>query len=406
MIVAVKLVRAVFEKLRPVLDERMERLLAAAFAEGIGPGGTAAVTEATGIRKKRVASGKRDLAELAADADSPLRNRVRRPGGGRKAVEEADPTLVRDLEALIEPTTRGSPESPLRWTTKSLRCLSEELAERGHRVGRTVVGQLLHGLGYSLQANSKRIEGKQHPDRDAQFRYIARRTKAMQRTGEPVISVDTKKKELVGPFANKGRQWLPQGEPEAVQVHDFFDDRSVPKAVPYGVYDVGRNEAFVNVGMSADTGEFAVASVRSWWSHMGRKAYPNASRILIVADSGGSNGNRNSQWKVGLQRMADETGLRVDVSHMPPGTSKWNKIEHRLFSAISMNWRGQPLESYETIVSLIGSTTTSTGLRVKARLDRRTYRKGKTVPRKVMASLPIKRGRFHGDWNYSFHRNE
>jgi hypothetical protein len=228
----------------------------------------------------------------------------------------------------------------------------------------------------------------------------------MQRTGQPVISVDTKKKELVGPFANKGRQWLPQGEPEAVQVHDFFDDRSVPKAVPYGVYDVGRNEAFVNVGMSADTGEFAVASIRSWWSHMGRKAYPNASRILIVADSGGSNGNRNSQWKVGLQRMADETGLRVDVSHMPPGTSKWNKIEHRLFSAISMNWRGQPLESYETIVSLIGSTTTSTGLRVKARLDRRTYRKGKTVPRKVMASLPIKRGRFHGDWNYSFHRNE
>src|SRR5579872_3955075 len=351
MLEPVELVRSVFELLGPVLDERTSRLLAAAFAEALGHGGVTRVTEATGIRHKRIVAGKRDLQEIAGGEDSPLLTRVRRPGGGRKPVEDQDPKLVQSLEALIEPTTRGDPESPLRWTTKSLRRLSDELAAKGHRVGRTVVGELLHALGYSLQANSKVIEGKQHPDRDAQFRHINRRTKAMQRAGQPVISVDTKKKELVGSFANKGREWRPRGQPTAVRVHDFLDDRAVGKAVPYGIYDVVRDEGFVNVGTSADTGEFSVASIRAWWKMMGRRAYPKAKRLYIVADGGGSNGARNSQWKVGLQRFADKTGLQIEVSHMPPGTSKWNKIEHRLFSAISMNWRGKPLETFEAIVS-------------------------------------------------------
>jgi hypothetical protein len=397
---AVEHVKKVFELMSPVLDERTERLIAAAMATALGAGGTAAVTAATGIRSKRIAAGKRDLRELARSPDSPLLTRVRRPGGGRKLVEQVDPKLLVALESLIEPTTRGDPESPLRWTTKSLRRLSDELRAKGHRVGRTVVGELLHFLGYSLQANSKRIEGKQHPDRDAQFRHIARRTKAMQRAGEPVISVDTKKKELIGAFANKGQEWQPRGEPVAVRVHDFLDDRAVGKAVPYGVYDVGRDEGFVNVGTSADTGEFAVASIRAWWKTMGRKAYPEAKRLYIVADAGGSNSSRNSLWRVELQRFADKTGLEIEVSHMPPGTSKWNKIEHRLFSAISMNWRGKPLESYEAIISLIGATTTRSGLRVRAKLDERTYERGIKVPRKVISGLAISKHIFHGDWNY------
>ena len=404
MIESVEHVKKLFELMSPVLDERTERLLAGAVATSLGAGGTTAVTKATGIRSKRIAAGKRDLRELAESSESPLLTRVRRPGGGRKPIEVNDPELVAALESLIEPTTRGDPESALRWTTKSVRRLSEELTAKGHRVGHTVVAELLHALGYSLQANSKRIEGKQHPDRDAQFRHINRRTKAMQRSGDPVISVDTKKKELVGSFANKGREWRPLGEPIAVRVHDFLDDRAVGKAVPYGVYDVGRDEGFVNVGQSADTGEFAVASIRAWWKTMGRKAYPNAKRIYIVADSGGSNGSRNSLWKVGLQRFADKTGLEIEVSHMPPGTSKWNKIEHRLFSAISMNWRGKPLESYETVVNLIAATTTRSGLRVRAKLDERTYQRGIKVPRDVTRRLAIRKSVFHGDWNYAFKR--
>jgi Rhodopirellula transposase DDE domain len=393
-------VKKLFELMSPVLDERTERLLAAAMATSLGPGGTAAVTEATGIRSKRIAAGKRDLREIAKSPESPLLTRVRRPGGGRKSIEVYDPKLVEELQLLIEPTTRGDPESPLRWTTKSLRRLSEELTTKGHRVGRTMVGELLHGLGYSLQANSKRIEGKQHPDRDAQFRHISRRTKTVQRQGAPVISVDTKKKELVGAFANKGREWRPYGEPVAVRVHDFLDDRAVGKAVPYGIYDLGRDEGFVNVGTSADTGEFAVASIRTWWKTMGRKAYPNAKRLYIVADGGGSNGARNSLWKAELQRFADKTGLQIEVSHMPPGTSKWNKIEHRLFSAISMNWRGKPLESFEAVVSLIAATTTRSDLRVRAKLDERTYERGIKVPREVIHRLAIRQHTFHGNWNY------
>jgi hypothetical protein len=404
MLDAVELVRAVFDLLDPVLNERTRRLLAAAFARAIGDGGMTRVTEATGIRHKRIVAGKRDLEELAAEEGSLPRTRVRRPGGGRKAVEVDDPQLVEALESLIEPTTRGDPESPLRWTTKSLRRLSEELKAKGHAVGRTVVGEILHARGYSLQANRKVIEGRQHPDRDAQFRHIQRRTKAMQRAREPVISVDTKKKELVGAYANKGREWRPSGEPVAVQVHDFFDDHAVGKAVPYGVYDVSRDEGFVNVGTSADTGEFAVASVRAWWKTMGRKAYPNAKRLYVVADSGGSHGSRNSLWKVGLQRFADKTGLEIEVSHMPPGTSKWNKIEHRLFSHISMNWRGKPLETYEAVVSLIGATATRSGLRVRAKLDERTYERGIKVPRAVTSRLSLHKNPFHGEWNYRFTR--
>jgi hypothetical protein len=403
MLDLVEHVRKLFELMAPVLDERTTRLLAAAVATSLGRGGTKIVTEATGIRTKRIAHGKHDLKELASSPDSPLHDRIRRPGGGRKGLLEIDATVLQDLESLVEPTTRGDPESPLRWTTKSVRQLSAELSKMGHRVGRTMVAELLHLLGYSLQANSKRIEGKQHPDRDAQFRFINKRTREMQRAAQPVISVDTKKKELVGQFANKGREWQPMSEPIDVRVHDFLDDRAVGKAIPYGVYDVGRNEGFVNVGSSHDTGEFAVQSIRTWWKTMGRSAYPDAKEILIVADAGGSNGTRNTLWKTELQRFADETKLIVNVSHMPPGTSKWNKIEHRLFSFISMNWRGKPLESYEAIVRLIGSTTTRTGLKVKARLDRRKYKKGIKVPRAVMKSLAIRRRRFHGDWNYRLH---
>jgi hypothetical protein len=396
-------IRKLFELMGPVLDERTTRLLAAAVATSLGRGGTKVVVEATGIRTKRIGHGKHDLEELATSPDSPLRDRIRRPGGGRKSLLEMDTTVLCDLEGLVEPTTRGDPESPLRWTTKSVRQLASELGKKGHRIGRTRVAELLHLLGYSLQANSKRIEGKQHPDRDAQFRFIIRRTREVQRAGNPVISVDTKKKELIGKFANKGREWCPISEPVDVRVHDFLDDRAVGKAVPYGVYDVRRNEGFVNVGTSHDTGAFAVESIRTWWKTMGCKAYPKATEILIVADAGGSNGARNTLWKTELQKFADETKLIVQVSHMPPGTSKWNKIEHRLFSFISMNWRGKPLESYEAIVSLIGSTTTRSGLKVRAKLDKRHYEKGIKVPRAVTSRMAIRRRRFHGDWNYALH---
>lgn len=392
-------VRRLFELLRPTMDERTERLLAAAVAESLGRGGAALVTEATGIRGKRIWLGKQELRE--ATGQKPGRERrVRRKGAGRKPLVETDATLLRDLESLVEPTTRGDPESPLRWTTKSLRRLSEELSRMGHQVSPTKVGELLHGLGYSLQANRKRIEGKQHPDRDAQFRYINRRTSKMQKADNPVISVDTKKKELIGPFANKGREWAPSGEPMDVRVHDFPDEL-LGKAVPYGVYDVSRNEGLVNVGMSHDTGAFAVTSIRTWWWTMGREAYPEAREILIVADGGGSNSSRNRLWKAQLQGLADETGLRIHVSHMPPGTSKWNKIEHRMFSFISMNWRGKPLENYQTIVKLIGATTNSKGLKVHATLDTGAYEKGIKVPEEQMSTLELRRKRFHGDWNYA-----
>jgi hypothetical protein len=392
-------IRLRYEALAPVLDERRMRLWAAAEAKALGRGGIAAVTAATGIRGKRIAGGIRDLVEQGATVQPPQRQRVRRPGGGRKPLVTVDDTLWVDLEGLVDPMTRGDPESPLRWTTKSTRRLAEELRVQGHGVSARTVAKLLREHGYSLQGTHKTVEGKQHPDRNAQFEHINRQTKAFHAAGHPVISVDTKKKELVGHFANKGREWQPSGDPPRVLVHDFIHD-AVGKAIPYGVYDVGRDEGWVNVGIDHDTAAFAVAGIRGWWNSMGKGAYANASALFVVADAGGSNSYRNRLWKAELQKFADDTGLELSVSHMPPGTSKWNKIEHRLFSHISQNWRGRPLVDHETIVSLIANTTTESGLKVKAKLDRRRYQLKVKVPNTVMRALAIRPQKFHGDWNY------
>ncbi len=394
-------IRSRHEALAPVLDERRMRLWAAAEARALGWGGMAAVTQATGIRDKRIGIGLRELVELERQPpiQPPQKQRVRRIGAGRKMLTTVDRTLWADLERLIDPLTRGDPESPLRWTTKSTRRLAEELKAQGHRVSYRTVANLLHEHNYSLQGTRKTTEGKQHPDRDAQFQHINRQTKAFHAAGQPVISVDAKKKELVGEFANKGREWHPEGEPAKVLVHDFPDD-AVGKAIPYGVYDVGRNEGWVSVGVDHDTAALAVATIRSWWRVMGKPAYPNARELYIVADAGGSNGYRTRFWKAELQKFADDTRLKLSVSHMPPGTSKWNKIEHRMFSHISQNWRGRPLVDHETVVNLIANTTTASGLKVKAKLDRRRYRTKVKVPNAVMRGLAIRPRRFHGEWNY------
>jgi len=397
-------VRRKFELLRGVMDERMTRLWAAAEAIALGYGGEAVVTAATGIRGKRIWLGKRDLAELEENppAERPQDQRIRRPGAGRKRLVDTDPTLLDHLETLVDPSTRGDPESPLRWTSKSVEKLAEELQALGHRVGARTVSSLLRGQGYSLQGVRKTIEGNQHPDRNAQFEHIAAQTRRFQRAGQPVISVDTKKKELVGDFKNGGREWQRKGEPVPVRVHDFIDPE-LGKAIPYGVYDIGRDEGWVNVGIDHDTGEFAVASVERWWRTMGRKAYPDAGEVFVVGDGGGSNGSRNRLWKTSLQDLADRTGLTIHVSHLPPGTSKWNKIEHRLFSQIALNWRGKPLVSHETIVSLIAATTNNAGLKVRAKLDTRSYPKGIKVTDDEMETLNIHRHDFHGEWNYALH---
>lgn len=402
MVDEVESVRRKFELLRHVMDERLTRLWAASEALALGFGGGAIVTEATGIRSKRLWLGKLDLQAIAekAPTDDPRDQRVRRPGGGRKALTEKDPTLLSDLDALVDPVTRGDPESPLRWTSKSMDKLAVELQAMGHRISPRTVGSLLANLGYSLQANKKTVEGHQHPDRNAQFEHISAQAKAFQQRGQPVISVDAKKKELVGDFKNAGREWELRGEPVATRVHDFID-KNLGKVTPYGVYDVGRNDAWVNVGVDHDTAEFAVASIERWWATMGRKAYADATELLITADGGGSNGARNRLWKVSLQSFADMTGLVINVCHLPPGTSKWNKIEHRLFSQISQNWRGRPLLSHEVIVSLIGSTTTAGGLKVKAKLDRRAYATGIKVSDATMKLLLVERDDFHGEWNYA-----
>lgn len=399
--VPVEFVAKVFAQMAAVLDERQTRLLAAAMADALGHGGGQVVTAATGIRSKRIWKGKLDLRELedAPPSEGAREQRVRRPGGGRKPATQTDPTLWADLEALVDPVTRGDPESPLRWTAKGTRRLAADLRATGHRVSARTVAQLLRDHEYSLQATRKTIEGKQHPDRNAQFEHINEQTKAFHAANQPVISVDTKKKELVGTFANGGREWQPTGEPERVNTHDFPDDAN-GKVIPYGVYDPRRNEGWVSVGIDHDTAAFAVASIRSWWSAMGKHAYPDAERLYIVADSGGSNGYRIHLWKAELQKLADQIGLKIQVSHMPPGTSKWNKIEHRLFSHISQNWRGRPLIDHETVVSLIAATKTTTGLRVKARLDRRSYPAGVKVPKVVMRALALERSTFHGEWNY------
>ena len=392
-----------FRALSPFLDERLRRLVAAAESEAIGYGGVSAVARATGVSRRAITEGIKELSEAKKTHKPPCTStRIRRVGGGRKRSTEQDRSLLEDLDRLVDPATRGDPESPLRWTCKSVRKLAEELQREGHAVSYQTVADLLHGLNYSLQANQKTLEGKQHEDRNAQFEFINHKAKRYLKQGQPVISVDTKKKELVGDFKNGGREWQVKGEPEAVNVHDFkINQPDKGKVAPYGVYDLGRNEGWVNVGVDHDTSAFAVESIRRWWQMMGHPSYPRAKRLLITADSGGSNGARVRLWKWELQRLADETGLAISVCHFPPGTSKWNKIEHRLFSCISQNWRGKPLTSHEVIINLIAATTSKTGLEVKSALDRKAYPDGIKISDQQMAELRLKRDKFHGDWNYT-----
>jgi len=380
------------------LNERQRRLVAAAEARALGRGGIAAVCRAAPISRPTVERG---LRELEQDALGPP-SRSRRPGGGRKRIVDTDPTIVADLDALVKQSTRGDPEAAILYTTKSTRTLAAELAAQGHGASYKRVGEILHQLNYSLQANAKVMEGAQHPDRDAQFRHINDKVRRFHHTGDPVISVDTKKKELVGAYANGGQTWRPKGEPERVLVHDF-PDPAVAKAVPYGVYDLKRNEGWVSVGSDHDTATFAAETIRRWWRTVGSPAYPKAKRLLICADAGGSNGYRLRLWKLELARLATEIGIPISVCHFPPGTSKWNRIEHRLFSAISMNWRGQPLTTHEVVVQLIGATTTRTGLRVHAHRDDGTYPKGVKVSKAAFAEVEhhLVQDAFHGTWNYT-----
>jgi len=396
--VEIATLRAKHAALAPALTERSRRLWAATEAQAIGHGGIALVERATGISRSTIQRGLRELEGGPALAPG----RTRKPGGGRKRVTAVDPTLLRDLDALVEPTARGDPESPLRWTSKSVRTLAVALKALGHHVSHTLVAELLQQLGYSLQGNVKTREGRQHPDRDAQFRYIADTVRRAQRRKQPTISVDTKKKELIGDFKNGGRVWRRKGAPDRVRVHDFV----IPapghgKAIPYGVYDLHRDEGWVSVGIDHDTASFAVNAIRRWWQRMGRPAYPHARSLVITADAGGSNGSRLRLWKWELQQFANRTGLTITVCHFPPGTSKWNRIEHRLFSHIAMNWRGTPLVNLATIVSLIGSTHSRAGLRVRSELDRRRYPGGITVLDAQMAAVHLDRHNFHGDWNYT-----
>jgi hypothetical protein len=379
----------------PLLDERTRRLMAASEALGLGYGGVSLVRRACGLSRKAILKGIREIQQGSA----PAEGRIRRSGGGRKSITHCDPMILEALEKMIDDETRGDPESPLRWICKSTRTIAAQLGKQAHPVSHAKVAQLLLDLNYSLQSNRKTEEGTEHPDRDAQFRYINRTVKRCLRQRAPVISVDTKKKELLGNYDNAGQQWLPAKQPRKVQGHDF-PSPEVPRAYPYGIYDVGRNAGFVNVGTDHDTGAFAVASIRGWWRHEGRQLYPGAEMILITADGGGSNGSRLRLWKWELQKLADETGLSLNICHFPPGTSKWNKVEHRLFSFISTNWRGEPLRDYETIVHLIAKTTTAKGLKVTCRLDRRKYPTGRRVTDEQMKGVHVERNKFHGDWNY------
>ncbi len=384
-------------EIRPFLDERQWRLLLGAEARALGRGGIKRVAQAAGVDADTVGRGAREL-ERGVEPDG----RVRRPGAGRPAITEVDPALMGALNALVDPVTRGDPESPLRWTTKSTTKLADELAKAGHPVSPDTVGRLLKADGYSLQGNAKTLEGKQHPDRDAQFRHINEWVVAFLAAGDPVISVDCKKKELVGAYKSSGREWAPKGRPEPVNVHDFKGE--LGKAVPYGVYDVGANSGWVNVGTDGDTAQFAVESIRRWWTNVGQQTYPHARRLLVTADCGGSNGSRLRLWKIELAKFATEAGLEISVCHLPPGTSKWNRIEHRLFSQISMNWRGRPLTSHEVIVETIAATTTRTGLSVEAALDTGRYPTGIKISKKEMDELEascITRHEFHPEWNYT-----
>jgi hypothetical protein len=399
----IKLIRIKFELLEWALDERLRRLFAAAEASALGRGGVTRVAKATGISRRAIHAGLTELASPKIPIESQDK-RIRKVGAGRKSVIETEPGVMSALEKLIEPTTRGDPESPLRWTCKSLRVLAGELSLSGYKVSYPKVGDLLRELGYSLQANRKMLEGADHPDRNAQFEFINDQTKQRLVAGNPVISVDTKKKELVGAYKNNGTTWRPEGEPELVKVHDFID-KELGRANPYGVYDVASNTGWVSVGTDHDTASFAVETIRRWWNSMGKQRYPEASELMITADGGGSNGSRVRLWKFELQRLADEINIPIYVSHLPPGTSKWNKIEHRLFSYISMNWRGQPLISHEVIVNLIAGTTTKTGLKVHAELDDSLYPSGIKISDSEFEKIHITRNEFHGEWNYKIDPN-
>lgn len=387
--------RVFFETVLPHLDERQRRVVAGAAARLVGRGGIAAVAAAASMSRSTV---QKAVGEI--DAGVEVTARVRGPGAGRPKVADAQPGLLVALDELVEPESRGDPMCPLRWTTKSTRRLADELRRQGYEISHVTVGELLHQMGYSLQANAKENEGAQHPDRDAQFRHLNDEVTEHLAAGEPVISVDAKKKETVGALKNQGRTWEPAGKPQRVDTHDF-PDKEVPKAVPYGVYDLGSNEGYVSVGDSGDTAAFAVETIRRWWLSVGSLAYPSASRLLVTADAGGSNGYRIRLWKTELGKLAAETGLEITVCHFPPGTSKWNKVEHRLWSQVSMNWKGRPLVSHEVIVDLIAATTTRTGLKVKAGLDQSYYPRGTKITDKELKDVPLRRHDFHGEWNYT-----
>jgi hypothetical protein len=394
----VEWIRSKFRSLSGELPERSRRCWAAVEAASLGHGGVSAVSEATGIARSTIRRGLRDL----SGGQTLPEGQQRRSGGGRKRAEEIDSELCLALERLVDPESRGDPESPLRWTCKSTRLLARQLTKQGHPVSSTLVGQLLNEAGYSLQANRKTREGLSHPDRDAQFRRINRRIQEQQRLGQPAVSVDTKKKETLGKKKNPGRTYRRKRQPEEVDTHDF-PDPGKGKAVPYGVYDLDRNEAWVSVGISSDTAEFAVESIRRWWRRLGTRSYAKAKRLLITADCGGSNGNRNRLWKVELQKLSNELDLEIEVCHFPPGTSKWNKVEHRLFCHVTRNWQGRPLENYEVVIELLSATTTTTGLRVHAKLDGSKYEKGRKVRDAEIELLNIQPAKFHGEWNYVIH---
>jgi hypothetical protein len=389
-----------YRSLAALMDERMRRQWAASEAQAYGWGGVSAVSAASGMSPNTIRRGIAELLERAAHPNTAVESRIRRPGGGRKSLAEIDLQLLDSLERLVDPVTRGDPESPLRWTCKSTTQLAEALTRQGHALSPRSVGRLLNEAGYSLQSNRKTVEGAAHPDRNAQFEHISQTVLTFQNQGQPVISVDTKKKELVGKFKNGGREWRPKGMPEAVRVHDFLEPE-LGKAIPYGVYDLTSNQGWVSVGIDHDTAHFAVEAIRRWWQKMGSKRYRNARRLLITADGGGSNGSRCRLWKVALQDLATQLGLAIHVCHFPPGTSKWNKIEHRMFSHITQNWRGQPLVSHEVIVNLIASTATKTGLKIRAALDRGSYPTGLAIAEAQLAAVNLKRADFHGDWNYA-----
>jgi transposase len=390
-------IRLRYQALDPLLDERSRRRFAAAEALSAGHGGVTVVSRITGLARSTIGRG---MAELRGGGAAAELDRMRRPGGGRKRLTAQDDTLLDDLRSLVEPATRGDPEAPLLWTAKSLRKLAAGLQALGHRIGYNVVGDLLRELGYSLQANRKTREGSHHPDRDVQFGYINQQVTAALAAGEPAISVDTKKKELVGDFKNAGREYRPKGQPESVRVHDFLIPE-LGRASPYGVYDIGENAGWVSLGIDHDTASFAVNAIRRWWQTMGQQRYPQATRLVITADGGGSNGARVRLWKLELQKLADELGLAITVCHLPPGTSKWNKIEHRLFSFITQNWRGKPLVSHQVIVQLIAATTTKTGLKVRCEIDPNSYPAGIKVADAELANINLQRHDFHGEWNYT-----